>query len=85
MNRRAQEILEDARQLPPDEVDWLIESLLIKDDHEPEAAVEAAWDGEVKRRLDEIDSGAVKMMPAEEVHARMIERLSPVARARIRD
>jgi hypothetical protein len=85
MNRSAQEILEDARQLPPEEVDWLIETLLIKDDREPEAENEAAWEGEIKRRLDEIDSGAVRMIPAEEVHARMIARLSPEARARIRD
>jgi hypothetical protein len=27
MNRSAQEILEDARKLPPNELDWLIESL----------------------------------------------------------
>jgi putative addiction module component (TIGR02574 family) len=85
MNRSAQQILEDARQLPPDEVDWLIETLLIKGNHEPEAEIEAAWDGEIKRRLDEIDSGAVEMIPFEEVHARMVARLSPEARARIRN
>ena len=85
MNRSALEILEDARQLPPDEVDWLIETLLIKDDREPEAEIEAAWDGEIKGRLDEIDSGAVEMIPLEKVHARMNARLSPEARARIRD
>jgi putative addiction module component (TIGR02574 family) len=84
MSRSAQEIFEDARQLPPDEVDWLIESLLIKENHAPEAEVEAAWDVEIKRRLDEIDSGAVKMIPAEQVHARMMARLSPEARARMK-
>jgi putative addiction module component (TIGR02574 family) len=80
----AQKILEEALQLPPDELDWLVESLLIKERSEPEAEIEAAWDSEIKRRLDEIDSGAVEMIPAEEVHARMIARLSPAARARIR-
>ena len=84
MSRSAQEILEDARQLPPDEVDWLIESLLIKENNAAEAEIEAAWDSEIKRRLDEIDSGAVEMIPAEQVHARMIARLSPAARARMR-
>lgn len=84
MSRNAQEILEQARQLPPDEVDWLIESLLIKESNEPDTEVEAAWDGEIKRRLDEIDSGAVEMIPAEQVHAKMIARLSPEARARMR-
>jgi len=28
---------------------------------EPNAEIEAAWDSEIKRRLDEIDSGAVKV------------------------
>jgi putative addiction module component (TIGR02574 family) len=75
MNRSAQEILEDARQLPPEEVDWLIETLLIKEDREPETEIEAAWDGEIKRRLDEIDSGAVQMVPLEDVLARMDARI----------
>jgi putative addiction module component (TIGR02574 family) len=84
MNRSAQEILEDVRELPPDEIDWLVESLLIKEKDDSEAEIEAAWDAEIKGRLDEIDSGAVKMIPMEEVHARMIARLSPEALARIR-
>ena len=84
MSRSAQEILEESRQLPPDEVDWIIESLLIKDTSPAEPQIKAAWDSEIKRRLDEIDSGAVEMIPAERVHARMIARLSPAARARMR-
>jgi len=84
MSPRAQKILEEALQLPPDELDWLVESLLVKEKNEPEAEIEAAWDSEIKRRLDEIDSGAVEMIPAEQVHAEMIARLSPEARARMR-
>ena len=84
MSASAQKILEEALQLPPDELDWLVESLLIKDRGEPEAEIEAAWDIEIKRRLDEIDSGAVEMIPAEQVHAEMMARLSPGARARLR-
>jgi putative addiction module component (TIGR02574 family) len=75
MSRTAVEILEDARQLPPSEVDWLIESLLISEKSETDEAVEAAWDSEIKRRLDEIDSGAVKLVPLEDVLARMDARL----------
>jgi putative addiction module component (TIGR02574 family) len=75
MSLTAQEILEEARQLPPDEVDWIIESLLIKEASEPRAEIEAAWEGEIKRRLDEIDSGAVDMIPLEDVLARMDARL----------
>ena len=83
MNRSAQEILEDARQLPLSEVNWLIESLLEEGDGAPEAEIEAAWDGEIKRRLDEIDSGAVELIAGEQVREEMIASLSPQARARL--
>ncbi len=69
MSPDAQRILEEARRLPPDEGDWRAESLLIKD--EPEAEVTAAWDAEIERRLDEIDSGKVEMIPLEDVLADM--------------
>ena len=75
MSASAQKILEEALQLPPDELDWLVESLLIKDKSPAEVEIEAAWDGEIKRRLDEIDSGAVEMIPLEDVLARMDARL----------
>jgi len=89
MSRRVEEILEEARQLPPEEVDWLIEYLLLRD-RAPVAEAEqssdevaGAWDGEIKSRLDEIDSGAVKMIPGDIVMAKMLARLSPEARARM--
>jgi putative addiction module component (TIGR02574 family) len=83
MSRTAQEILEDARRLPPGEVDWLIENLLHQG-QESKAEIEAAWNGEIKRRLDEIDSGAVELIPGEQVRAEMVKDLSPQARARLR-
>ena len=73
MSPNAQRLLEQALQLTPDEQDWLAECLLIKD--ERAADVESAWGDEIKRRLDEIDSGAVKMIPGDEVLARMDARL----------
>jgi hypothetical protein len=77
MNSSALEILEDAPQLPIDEMNWLIESLLLDEGDEANETVEAAWDGE-------IDSGAVELIPGEQVHAEMIASLSPLARARLR-
>jgi putative addiction module component (TIGR02574 family) len=74
MSPNAQRLLEEARQLTPDEQEWLAECLLIKDERVA-AEMESAWGDEVKRRLDEIDSGAVKMIPGEEVLARMDARL----------
>jgi putative addiction module component (TIGR02574 family) len=75
MSRSASEILEDARHLSPSEVNWLIENLLDQGEGAPEAEVEAAWESEIKRRLDEIDSGAVAMIPLEDVIARMDARV----------
>lgn len=75
MSRSATEILEDARQLPPSEVNWLIENLLQEGNGGgTDAEIEAAWDSEIKRRLDEIDSGAVKMIPCEQVLAQITAR-----------
>jgi putative addiction module component (TIGR02574 family) len=83
MSRSAQEILEDARRLPPAEVHWLIESLLEEGTGESKAEIEAAWDSEIKRRLDEIDSGAVELIPGEQVRSEMMTSLTPQARARL--
>jgi hypothetical protein len=56
-------------------VNWLIENLLEEGDRGSEAEIEAAWDSEIKRRLDEIDSGAVKLIPLEDLLARMDARI----------
>jgi putative addiction module component (TIGR02574 family) len=42
--------------------------------------VEAAWSDEIKRRIEEIDSGKVRMIPYEEVRRRLAARLSDAAR-----
>jgi putative addiction module component (TIGR02574 family) len=75
MSPNAQRLLDEARQLPPDEREWLAEFLLIDDESVSAAEVQSAWGDEIKRRLDEIDSGAVEMIPSEEVLARMDARL----------
>jgi putative addiction module component (TIGR02574 family) len=75
MNRSAQQILEDARQLPPAEVNWLIENLFQESDGASEAEIDACWKAEVERRLDQIDSGTVELVPLEDVLARMDARI----------
>lgn len=84
MSRTAQELLKEARQLPPDQVDWLVESLLIKESEASDAEIQAAWNGEIKHRLDELDSGTTEPIPGEQVRAEMIESLSPQGRSRLR-
>jgi hypothetical protein len=46
MNRSAAEILEDARQLPPGDLDWLVQNLLHEEDGASEAEF-AAWKKDV--------------------------------------
>jgi putative addiction module component (TIGR02574 family) len=48
----------------------LIETL----DTESEEGVEDAWRVEIERRLAELDSGSVEMVPWEEVRARLYRR-----------
>ena len=36
---------------------------------------EAAWRDEIRKRLQEIDSGAVTLVPWQDVHQQLLERL----------
>ncbi len=66
------EVLEKALALSTKErglsIDRLIESL---DDGPAEEGVEAGWSEEIKRRVEEIQSGKVEMIPGEEVDCRL--------------
>lgn len=71
------ELLKKALALPPEARAALAGSLLESlDDDPPDPGVEAAWDEEIKRRLEEIDSGKVEMIPYEEVRRRIAVLLS---------
>jgi len=75
MNTTARQLYDNALQLPDSErselAAWLIESL----DPEVDRDMEEAWDVEIKRRIDELDSGAVTAIPWPEAR-RMILGLS---------
>ncbi|MGA3083063.1 MAG: hypothetical protein ABSD44_17060 [Terracidiphilus sp.] len=43
MSRSAANILEDARQLPPGDLDWLVQNLLQEGDGEANEKIYAAW------------------------------------------
>jgi putative addiction module component (TIGR02574 family) len=68
MTRQVSEVLEKALALSTQErgllIDHLIESL---DEGPAEEGVEEAWGEEIKRRVDDIRSGKVKMIPGERV------------------
>ena len=76
MTRTAAELLEEARLLPTHMQHWLAQELLDTEETESPAEIEAAWETEIQRRLGEIDSGAVKTVPLEDVLARMNSRVA---------
>ena len=62
------ELLEKALALPTQDRGLLLDRLIASLDEEPaEEGVEAAWDQEIKRRVDDIRSGRVKTIPGEQV------------------
>ena len=77
MTPQISEVLEKALALSTQDrgliIDRLIESL---DDAPAEEGVEEAWSEEIKRRVEDIKSGRVEMIPGEEVHRRLLTRLS---------
>ncbi len=75
MNRSAQEILEDARRLPPGDFDWLIGELLQEGDGSGDAEIEASWKAEVERRVADAEGEAAATSSWEEVEAPLRARL----------
>lgn len=71
----AAQVLRDAESLSAEERILLVDSLL-RSLNPPEPEVEKAWAVEAKRRLEEFRSGKVKAVPAEEVFARIRQRLA---------
>lgn len=71
MSTAAKEILEAAMKLDPQQREELIEEL--------SASLDATnlgeyWEAEIKRRIEDVDSGRVKTVPANEVFARLEQR-----------
>ena len=63
-----EELSSQARTMPPADRVRLAEELLASV-HEPDDEVEAAWDEEIRIRIADIDAGAARLIPAEEVFA----------------
>ena len=77
MSTLVEELSARAKTLSAEDRARLVEELLdsLQGESDPEA--ESAWDREIERRVAEIESGAVKLISAEEVHAearRLIRR-----------
>ena len=63
-----QQIVEETRHWPPEQVGELV-GRLAEDLHASDPEVEAAWQTEVARRFREIEEGRIQGVPGEDVSA----------------
>ena len=68
MTTPAKELTKQALSLTPEERIELAETLLTSVDGFASPEIGAAWREEIGRRVDEIEMGQAKLIPAEEVH-----------------
>ena len=84
MTRFAQEILDKALELPDfDRADLaaaLLESLDEDVDEDVDEGIEAAWSEEIARRIQEVESGAVKPIPWEKARQLIFESRNGLGR-----
>jgi putative addiction module component (TIGR02574 family) len=74
MTPQVSEVLEKALSLSEQERELLIDRLSESlNSDQDEAGLKAAWDEEIKRRVDDIRSGRVKTIPGEQVLREMAE------------
>ena len=71
MERNLKEVFHEAAQLSERDRATLAGLLIETLDPASESEVEVAWSEEIKRRLAEIDAGAVELIPWEEVRAEL--------------
>jgi putative addiction module component (TIGR02574 family) len=74
MKRDAADILKDALALPPEARAAVAGSLLESLDDQIDEGSEAAWEVEIARRLKELDTGKVKLIPWATVRRRLMGR-----------
>jgi putative addiction module component (TIGR02574 family) len=70
MTDEVSELAQRGRALPPADRERLVDQLLESLDEPAASALDAAWEGEISRRLAEYDQGRVQAIDAEEVFAK---------------
>ena len=71
MTKPAQAVLADALRLDPDARAELVAEILASLDGPAEADAESAWDAEIERRIQAIESGEIRLEPWESVKQRI--------------
>ena len=74
MNAETRDLLDGALQLPPEARAALAGSLISSLDDLVDEDAEVAWEGEIRKRLAELDSGNVKAIPWFEARKRILGR-----------
>ena len=71
MSTLVEELSAKARTLSPEDRARLAEDLLASLEPSPESstAAEDAWEQEIARRVEEVNAGTAKLVPAQEVYA----------------
>ena len=75
MTRRAQELLAEALTLDPAERADLAATLLESIDDEAEEEVEEAWAREIERRVRDVETGQVRLVPWSEARERLLKHI----------
>ncbi|MBI4604611.1 MAG: addiction module protein [Planctomycetes bacterium] len=65
------QIVDEARRLPPEQVAELVDRLTLALHQAIDPSVEDAWKQEARRRLAELEGGSVQGVPGDEVAARV--------------
>jgi len=76
MSEEVSELLKKALALPPEARAALAGSLLDSLDETVDAEVEALWENEITKRVEELDTGTAKTIPWTEVRRRIAAKLS---------
>jgi putative addiction module component (TIGR02574 family) len=66
----AADLAQRGKQLPKHEREQLVDALLESLNEPAAAELDAAWESEIKRRLDAFDRGTAQALPADEVFSK---------------
>ena len=71
MSLTLEQIVEETRKLPPEQLPELIERITLAAHGPIDPKIDQAWQEEVQRRLAEIDSGKAELIPGEVTRAKV--------------
>lgn len=74
MRNSADKILEEALSLPPEKRAAIAGSLIESLDPGVDSDAESAWAAEIAKRIHELDTGAVELIPWSEARKKIISR-----------